>query len=378
MSLCSQAPVVNKVKDGQNLFQFFHKQDGYHYWIDLPQLPPLSDSEILPETDMTKYAIVGVGSKLYAAGGLLENDRYRYARLCRSAFNVYLSEQNEWFRLQPMSQSRHSLALVHQDGFIYAIGGQSDVVGGLFGKRGTSDHPLLDLERYDIAQNCWVNLTPMPFACHEISAVAFKSKILVSGLQSPIYGWANKRLLMTYSLDTDKWDFITEDVGKTDLVPMLFVHNNRCYRVLHRYEGNHIGVPSVNELNFGTGDDSDEVILTTTCIDNVMVQDGVLGDFIIAPIIEEVTQKTETSVSIGEDIRQDFIPSDRGAFRIDDEVFMIKKGFVYKTDVRISPEQSTDVDLDAGKWGEFNRLKDEFYASNITYLTFDKKKLTKG
>ena len=314
--------------------------------------------------------MVGVGNKLYTAGGWGYGYGYRiyHDRACQSAFHVYYSKQNQWLPLQPMLRSCHSLALVHHMGFIYAIGGQDD-----------EDSPTGDFQCYDIVQECWADLTPMPFRCYEVSAVAFRNKILVSGIHSPTVSDTNHVVMIYYPVK-DNWEIIENVIHWTNVVPMLHIHKDQCYRVLRRYKSGlgDIGVTSVNVLDCNSQVVSDEVVVTTTCIDNVVLQDGTLEAFITAPIVEEVSPEVEMSVTIGKEIKQDHIPEGSGAFRINDEVFMIKKGFAYKTDVRIPPSQSSDVDLDVGRWAEFNGLKEEFYVSNVTYLTFDKKKLTGG
>ena len=359
--LYTQAPVADrKARYSTNRLQFYYRQDGYLRWIDLPKLPPLPVS-------ITEYAMVGVGSKLYAAGGRqMHEDRvynadgsFRYHQLSESVFHVYDSDQNSWFPLQSMSKARHSLALVHLEGFIYAIGGQNSL----------SILPLHDLQRYDIVNQCWLDLAPMPAGCHKISAVTFKNKILIFG----VTGYDH--VLMMYSPASDKWDVleagnVEAEIGVNvtdDLIPILIIHRNQCYKILYKYitgilTRGYIKVVSVNVLNFGKQDVSDEVGVgtTTTYVDDLKVED-----------VEE-----ELTVTIGEEIRQDFIPRDCGAFRIDDEVFMIMKGFAYKTDVRISPEQSANVDLHTVIWAKFHNY--ELYASNVTYLRFDKKKLQSG
>ena len=81
------------------------------------------------------------------------------------------------------------------------------------------------------------------------------------------------------------------------------------------------------------------------------------------------------SVTVADEVVQDHIPvNNAGAFRIEDEVFIRPNSmgdscFVYKTGLRINPEQNSDVDVRS--IGNSVMSTNHGYRSNVTYLTFD-------
>ena len=71
----------------------------------------------------------------------------------------------------------------------------------------------------------------------------------------------------------------------------------------------------------------------------------------VVNILELQSLRNGISVSVGEAVNQDWIPSNRlGAFRIQGDVYFNAKGFVYQTDLKIEADQTSDVDLQA--WDE--------------------------
>ena len=363
---------VGRGREGTKKFQFLSKEKGYHQWIDLPEFPPL------PECHSTKYStMIGVGSKLYVAGGWCSSRDAtgNLQSVCQSAFHVYDSKYNQWFPLKPMLRGCYRMALVHHDGCIYAIGGQD-----------SSHKPIPNFQCYNILQQCWVDMTPMPLKCREISAVTFKNKILVSGIQQR--GRKTSHVLIIYCPVGDKWKIIENTIVEymdffgDILVPLLFIHKDQCYRVLCRYRESEslIDQVFVNALDFNSEDVSDGTVATISN-DNVDLQDGELQGSVSSPTAKGVSQEVETFATIGEEIKQDEIPDQSSAFRIDDEVFVILMGFVYKTGVKIS-SLTLNGDLSSAKhhlggWNhEYYRYsQEEFFVRNVTYLRFDKKKL---
>ena len=212
-----------------------------------------------------------------------------------------------------MTTDRHSAAMVYLEGCIYVIGGIQENEDG---KRVVND-----MERYDIIKKKWETLPlldaerqysefGLSFFSEKISAITFQGKIIVYRI---VYNEITEFnfYLMVYHPDRNVWKIMHEE----EIAPyvedrvqrMLFKHKGRCYKILYDCEEDFSSVSNLHQYYL--------------------------------PSVHALDIKTEgddtLSISIGEEFPQNDLPY--GTFRIDNEVFMVKKGLAYKTDVNLKP-----------------------------------------
>ena len=255
------------------------------------------------------------------------------------SFHSFDIRDNTWRALPPMSAHRSgkTFHLIHLDEFIYAIGGETDRI----------EYPVEEVERYDINQNKWETLSSLPEGIHIISAVVFKGRILVYGEKSKANFDRESLQMMVYRPERNEWQVTlrpTDMADETDLV--LFCYNNRCYQI-HYVRKQPAGTPIDCSLCYCPE------ILSVKALDV-----EITGD--------------EVAVRVGEEISQNAIPGDCGAFCINADVFVVAVSAqaVCKTDIKIKSSRNCKEDLSRGKWSNINVRK--LYRGSTTYLTFDK------
>ncbi|XP_072027785.1 kelch-like protein 28 [Amphiura filiformis] len=286
----------------------------------------------LPYT-LCYHAIVVVDGTLYVAGGEKEEECNLddEGDIVYKHLFSYDPAKNKWNQLKPMNTPRRGFSIVHLDGFLYVIGGgNNECYNG-----------LRDVERYDIGKKQWQPVASIPVSVRYVSSVlAYKGKLLAccEGDGSSI---------LMYNPATNAWQVALEE-PKADRSfarpPSLFIHKDLCYRVTYKLSG-------------------------------VSVVDFLLSDvFPSVPVVNKLEvniQNDKANIVVGEEVKQDHIPPTRvGAFRMEDQVFINLYGFVRDTGVRISPDQSSDVNL-----SRFASFVTEEEDSNMVYFTFNPKKL---
>ena len=286
------------------------KKQSVHFfdsrWIHLKKFAPLPS--------MTDYfSVIVVDGRLYLStrkGFLSKNNFYRYE-----------AEENKWIPLQRMikEMSYHSTAhMLYLDGFIYSINEETK-----------------HMERYDILQNRWEQVQPIPHKAKKFSGVTFKGRIFASILvfdyhDDPAHQQGFHELLI-YNPGEDMWqrsDILegNNPIGFDILATQrfLFIHEEQCYRI---------------DIQPIQGNDSETV--TVNVVDVQVCGDG------------------NINLTIKEEIKQDPKPAGRDTFRIHDKVFVYKRGCVYKDGPMnvMTPNQTTEI------------------YSNIVMFTFDKRKV---
>ena len=208
-----------------NDFYCFHRINQSRDWKLLPKFPAG------PLDKCSGFALVSVDTKLYAAGGQYYGDFHDYIDInglspifSGYTFHCFDLKDNEWRALPQMSACRYGTTfhLIHLDGFIYAIGGET----------GNIEYPEEEVERYDINQKKWETLSSLPKGIHTISAVLFKGSILVYGEKDKSNFNRESLQMMVYRPEQDEWQVThrpTDIADKTD--PLLFCYNDQCYQV---------------------------------------------------------------------------------------------------------------------------------------------------
>ncbi|KAJ8276891.1 hypothetical protein GJAV_G00069050 [Gymnothorax javanicus] len=122
----------------------------------------IAGGQIPLKTSITNH---GKGSGGGAGGG----GRMQAAFRSSDGFFWFDAQQNAWVAKAPMLCARIRPSLVHCDGFIYAIGGDS--VGGELNKR--------TVERYDRERDEWAMVSPLPAAWTWTTAVSARDCVYV-------------------------------------------------------------------------------------------------------------------------------------------------------------------------------------------------------
>ncbi|XP_072023797.1 kelch-like protein 25 [Amphiura filiformis] len=370
--------------------------------IDQSLFQRRSDDRFFPDGS-SLHSLVEANGKLYMAGGKTEAGAIKQDLYC------YNPGTNQWNRLPSMITPRFRFPFVHLDGWLYAIGGSRvlyhitnverfnlearkwEPVAPL-GTRDTN-YKLLTAEgkllKYGMTTSCpsdpnykpltadghgklWVYRTST--SCpgtgdpnyELLTAVGHEGKLLMYGISTScpegIIGHgrgsttcdSNAKFQLTlkvYLPEVDKWQIaLTEEHLFYSAVfmrpPSLLVHNNICYRIMHH----HVSQENRNE----------SYLLSRPVVN----------------VLELKHHRTEVTVTIGEYIKQDYIPDNKVfAFRIHEEVFATEMESVFNTGITIDDDLSTDVDLSKVEAAVRNPSGApwEGSSSRIANLRFDKR-----
>ena len=318
-----------------NKFMYYDVEE--HKWKKLGKLTPFPYSPSFLVAEGCLFAIGGIHkTPIFWIIEMKEDPKDEYAGIKRMDF--YCAEEHnfqqytgkEWVDDLPSIPGRYNLSPVYLDGSIYVIGGENY----------DSSRMLTSVQCYNIAKREWKDVAPLPdeFTNSRVtSALAYQGNILTYIVGS------GKQLVLVYDPSEDVWQTkLTEDYGGMKTPdPILFLHNDVCYRVFST-------IPYQSLYDFKD----------VRCRPTVNIL--------------EIGEDFET-VSVGKEISQDLIPVNKvGAFRIESEVFLNVKGFMYKTDIKIRDGRKGNVNL--SKWKNVGELKNR--QSNIVNFTFDVKKLT--
>lgn len=103
----------------------------------------------------------------------------------------------EWELGSPMLRPRSEMPAVEIDGTIYVPGGFSGPIG------------TADLEAYDVAQDSWKQLSPMPEGRHHLMAAAHGGMLYIFG-GSVSLGWSPTSTVWKYVPANDAWEQLAD------------------------------------------------------------------------------------------------------------------------------------------------------------------------
>ncbi|XP_072030359.1 kelch-like protein 15 [Amphiura filiformis] len=291
-----------------------------------PQWRLLSRFAPIPVRKLYSCNMLVVDEQLYLAGGVLykepeSDDSSDEAAsntplsVCQSSVYRYTVRENQWQRLQDMKVSRCQFALVHHNGYIYAIGGSS------------ANDLIRDVECYNLVNKEWEHLPPLLKEGYmgKSSAVSFRGKIFVYAAESrKINGmkYATHNL-QVFDPETRSWHVpLTEQHNQGSFPAALVVHNDTCYRVVYgncKCTSEHFGCP-----------------WHKVCVHELVIDD-INGT---------------CTARVGDPQDQSVIPKDQtvGAFCIQDDVFVTVNGVIHMTDDSLSSGLRRDVDLTKWNW----------------------------
>ena len=327
-------------------FWFYNVKE--HCWEHLVNLDNLSH----------RTSFITVDGTLYAAGGIQKTIEYwqcydfgldpddpfddedEDAEPQIKRIDSWVSDQllmfnvgeKSWYYLTPMSTERHSFPMVYLDGCVYAIGGLDEWSKQVRG-----------VERYNLVKQDWEKVAQLPEYFDLFSAVVYKGKILAYGATG-FDDW--KSTILVYDPSKDIWEtklshecfghFPASDIAATNI---LFVYKGVCYKIDYFPQ------------DFKTESSIDMPLPTVYAL----------------KIGEDVS-----TITADAEMNQYNLPMNRvGAFQIRDEVFVNMNGFVYKTDIKVTPEQMEEwYEVDLDKWENLIALED---TGMIVNFTFDRK-----
>ena len=313
--------------DPQYQFEYFDLEEKL--WKRLSKASTLPHRASLVVAKQKLYAVVAGGS-MYARG--LRGDPGSVKE-----FYEYNTKQNKWIKLPSMLNSHEIKAsqVLYMDGFIYVIGGQ------LYS--GTA-------ERFSIAEQRWEELPDLPSYYNWTSAIAYRGKILVYG----VYIDDSPHEILEYNPGTNMWQEVLSEEFPHDadgaVKPVLFVHEDQAYRFMYKSKPEEI-------------------------FDPMNPQPYAFEPTIDIPTVNKLDQPAGGRIAIGEEVPQKvrIIAKTKGAFCLQDQVFICTKGFILPIDLNQSGE-------DAGrslekKWNNFVAGSSQGDCSNIINLAFCRKEL---
>ncbi|XP_006002098.1 kelch repeat and BTB domain-containing protein 8 isoform X2 [Latimeria chalumnae] len=174
-----------------------------------------------PPNDLREVGIlVSPDNDIYIAGGYRpSNSEVAIDHRAESDFWMYDHAGNRWLPKAPLLRARIGCKLVHCCGKLYAVGGRV--------YEGDGRNALKSVECYDIRDNCWTAVSPMPVAMEFHSAVEYKDHIYV--LQGECFLW--------YDPHTEYWGHLTP-MTVPRIQGLAAVYNSSIYYVAGTY-GNH-------------------------------------------------------------------------------------------------------------------------------------------
>ena len=299
-------------------FEYFDLQNKE--WMKLRNAATLPHLAFLVVAERSLYAIVGSDSDHPNEKGFFQYD----------------AKQNRWKQLPSMTGSyrRTTFQVVYLDGFLYLFGDQirNFVI---------SNQPR-NVERYNLTEQRWEGVPPLPSRYRWTSAIAYERSILVYDINVDQLS----HVIHKYDPRANTWEIVLlQHIQVPPLrrrlhfpppTPVLFEYQDQVYRLyLHNTQS-----PVVNKIN---------------------------------------TQPSQNDGrwSVGEEINQDLVTGNEiGAFCIQDQIFVVNtKGFIHVqlTDLKMTHGKARDPVLEK-RWHGFV-LSNASYNFNVTNFTFDKKKL---
>ena len=274
-------------------------------WVNLNRFPRLPHKE-----GSNADSLVVVKGQLYVARGMEATDNP--SQVTWPQFLTLDVQKNKWCTLAPMTQRRNKYSLVGLDGHIYAIGGWGE----------GEDSRVCEV--YSISENQWRMIAPLP--CISImwpsSAVAFRGCIFV---YAQVRQESQRCAVMKYDPVRNSWAVLKVYRApingniESPVFSGLVVHDGKLY--ISQQNGN------------GSAVQVFEVVIN---------HDYAVGE------------PQSTRATTGDVERQDLIPDGfrQKAFRIKQSVYIICRGYCYKTHITVSDEQEDPVNLEEWKWLE--------------------------
>ena len=302
-------------------------------WRESP-IPPVP---VQPSNQLRHPASLVVDGVLYVAGGgacLYSGDHeFKYT------FHRYNAATLEWTKLPGMTVARERCHMVHSDGYIYALGGVNHF----------SHNFLNSVERFDLKENRWETVAPLPIKFCHMSAVVYQGHLLIYG--APEYTASPGRVrhtLLVYHVRKNRWEVLLTGLHYLSVGwprSALVVEDDICYRVIYEAYMVKNPVPQVNQLLF---------------------------------------HERNSKVMVGDQHKQTLIPKVNnkvGAFRIKDEIFVNftlgnAASYCHKSGIKIASDQKTDVDVGmlsdlCGLRHNSNWLKDQdIMSGSVNRFTF--------
>ncbi len=301
----------------------------------------LNKMAVLPypdHADLQGFSLVAVDGTLYAAGGeskrtFMSRGRplaLRCTKLCLNNFCKYDADINKWLELPPMTSKRKAFVMVEHDMDIIAIGGSGD-----------NNKLLEEVECFSIAENYWMQCSPLKFPVSYASAVSFAGKIVVLGTRQNLSDAF--MIIQVYDPCKDEWHCVLykpADEGIDQYSQFLTVQADMLYLV------------SFKTYLLGLGD---EMYMLTPRVQRIS-----LNFDLDPPVITLSTVDQEQST-----IR----PKNIQAFCINNQVFVCK----YDHAQQVNVKKGEDGAYDLSRWQNIGYSGQ----GNVVPFTFDKRKLVK-
>ncbi|XP_072045203.1 kelch-like protein 30 [Amphiura filiformis] len=222
-------------KEKELFGHYYDKTNGAWSRLLNPKLPYKSCWEL-------EYpSMVVINRDIYLAGGRQDKgysdklyDSKQFSKLDGNSPGNHYSDNYKWTELPQMTHARSRFALVHHDGYLYAIGGIQQIAA--------ENRYLKSVERFNLSTQTWDCIYTLPVPMAYTSAAIVEGKILVYGLKGRV-GKEDEFWLVGFDPLTQKWTDIVHErhpVQETEYAwkrnapdNILVVHDSACYRVTY-------------------------------------------------------------------------------------------------------------------------------------------------
>ncbi|XP_072018160.1 kelch-like protein 28 [Amphiura filiformis] len=301
-------------------------------------VPPWKFAKPAGSQGIVSPSSIVVDGVLYVAGGEYErpddedDDDPDPLDVQLNSLWKYDPESNSWKELANMKLERSTFALVHLDGFLYAIGGKCN------------DGAIRSVECYDISQNKWKSVASLKGYYALPKAVVLNGKILIYGEQVDFLGESlHSYMYELYDPGTNTWHKLaTEKYWKPAFEePFVTVLNGKCYRI-------------ANQINKPKTQTDHLVIGGRICVNKVTIKERSRNSLVTA-----VIGKKEKQVPL----------KCRNAFCLNGKVFVyLSDDVIFDTGIDVDDIGPNGLDE---KWGKVSL---NMFESIVTF-TFDILKL---
>ena len=268
------------------------------------------------------HCVAVANDRLYCAGKVKTTgtDKTNFMK-------YYDAEQNKWIVCTPMNTTRSKFGFIHLNGYLYAVGGEHG--------EGDYNRALDSFERYSVSRGKWQKLPCLPHIL-EKTTYGFKTSI------TPSVAIHKHFILVAGYSSQQRCNQIGSIIDSKQYRVMVF---DTVKNTWHTLNSTHFGTG--RELHVHVANNTVYLITFHTTKSRLSKSNQWETCPRVYPCKYDVySNPSKPTFSIEEHVSQKCVPESKmRVFRIGSEIYIILRGYVYKTSVTIAKGQVYDADL---------------------------------